>query len=87
MLCIDGLIAVFVLQLMGNVGGKGHLAELIEDFLKNSFIGKLDQTVSLFHYIHNGPLQYTVAKPDYRSRLCLFSRLYKGFPDIVFLSL
>ncbi len=32
-------------------------------------------TVSLFHYIHNGPLQYAVAKTDHRSRLCLFSRL------------
>ena len=60
-----------------------HLSHLL---YKNSFIRKLDQTVSILHDIHHLTGQKPTAKDDPRTGLRLFSGLYKCLPDIVFLS-
>ena len=45
---------------------------------------KLDQTVSLFYDINDFSGQDSVSKRYFCTRLCLFSRLYQCFPDIIF---
>lgn len=55
-LCLNGLITVFILKLMGNVGRQRHLTKLIQNLLKNTVIGKLDQTVSLIYNIQHRSL-------------------------------
>jgi len=52
-LCINCLITVLIFQFMCNIRRQRHFAKLIQDFLKDSFIMELDQTVSLVHHINN----------------------------------
>ena len=51
--CIDGLVALFILQFMGNIRRQRHLTQLIQYFFKNPLIGKLNETVSLFYNIQH----------------------------------
>lgn len=52
-----GLITVLILKFMCNVRRKWHLAQLIQYFFKNAFIGELYQSVTFIYYIHNGSCQ------------------------------
>ena len=84
MLRIDGLIPVLVLELMGNVRRQGHLAQLIQNFLKNTVVGEFDQTVALIHYVQHFSHEKTVAEGNLRARLCLFARFHQRLPHISF---
>ena len=46
-LCINGLVTVLVLQLVGDVRRKRHLSKLIQNLLKDSFIMELDHVNNL----------------------------------------
>ena len=42
MLCINGLVTVLVLQLMGDIGRQRHLAQLVQNLLKNTLVGETE---------------------------------------------
>lgn len=48
MLRINRLIAVFILQLMCNIRGQGHFAQLLQNIFKHTRIFKFDNTVAAF---------------------------------------
>ncbi len=50
---INCLIAVFILQLVGNVRRQGHLPQPVKDFLKNPLIGEADPAVAILHHIQH----------------------------------
>ena len=83
-LCVDGLIAVFVLQLMRDIRRKRHLPKLIQDLLKDSFILKPDLPIPVLDHFQHFSRQKAAAKEDFRARFCLFPRLYQRLPHIVF---
>ena len=84
MLRVDGLVAVLVLQLMGNIGRQRHLSQLIQDLLKDSLIGKLDQAVSFLHHVDDLPFQQPAAKGNPGAHSGFLSWFYQCFPDVVF---
>ena len=84
---VDGLVAVFVLQLMRDVGWQGHLAKLVQNLLEDTFILEADQAVSLVYHIDDFCLQQAAAEVDARAGSGFLSRLYQGLPDIVCLAL
>ncbi len=45
------LVSALILQLVGNIGRKGHLPQLVQDFLENPIIVKLDQPIPLLQGI------------------------------------
>lgn len=83
MLCIHGLVTILVLQLVGDVRRKRHLSKLIQNLFKNSFVFKMDQTVSFLYNLQNFPFQKTVSEADSCSGFHLLSWFYKCFPDII----
>ena len=87
MLGIHRLIPVLILQLVSDIRRQRHLPQLVQNFLENAFVGKLNQPVSLLHHIHDRPLQKTVTKGNHRPRLRLLPRFHQRFPDIMLLSL
>lgn len=80
---IDGLVAVFVPELVRDVGRQRHLPELIQNLLEDAFIAELDQTVPVLHDLQNLAGQEPVAEREDRAGTALFSRLHKGLPDVV----
>ena len=48
---IDRLIAVLILEFVCDIRRQGHLSQLVQDLLKDSFIGETDQAVALIHNI------------------------------------
>ena len=48
---IYSLITVFILQFVSDIRRQRHLSQLIQNFLKDTFIMELDQTVSFVYYI------------------------------------
>ena len=84
---IYGLITVLVFQFMGDIRRQRHLAQLIQDLLKDSLIVELDQSVSFVYYINDLTLQDSVSESDLCSRTSLFTRLDQTLPDIIFPSL
>ena len=85
-LCIYGLIAVFIFQLMRNIWRQRHLSQLIQNLFKNSVIMELNQTVSFFYYIHDFCRQKPVSEHKFCARFCFFPRFYECLPDIIFLA-
>ena len=83
MLCVYGLIAVFILQLVRDIRRKWHLSQLIQDFFKNPLIFESDQTVSFFYHPDHFRFQKPVSKNQTCSRFHLSSRLHQCFPDII----
>ena len=77
------IVSVFIFQLMSDIRRKRHLAQLVQNFFKNSVILKPDQPVSFIHHINNLSFQESVAKTDPCPRFRLSSRLNKSFPHII----
>ena len=53
---INRLIAVLILQTVGDVWRQRHLAELVENLLENTLVGELNQPVSFLYHINDGSL-------------------------------
>ena len=83
MLCINGLVTVLVLQLMSDIGRQGHLAQFVQNLLENALVGKLNQTISFLHDVHDFSYEKTFTERNLRADLCLFSRFHQRLPDIV----
>ena len=86
MLGINRLIAVLILQLMGDVGRKGHLAQLVQNLLENTLIMELDEPVSFFYHVQHGAGEKSVAELNHRARLAFLSGFHQGLPDIILLA-
>ena len=84
---IYGLITVLVFQFMGDIRRQRHLAQLIQDLLKDSLIVELDQSVTFIYHIQDLALQNPISESDLCSRAGLFARLDQTLPDIIFPSL
>ena len=66
-----------------NVRRQGHLAQLIQNFLKDPLVRKADQAVALFHDVHHFPGQKALAKGNPGSHAAFFPGFYQSFPDVV----
>jgi hypothetical protein len=80
---IHGLVAVLILQLVRNIRRQGHLAQLVQDFLKNPLVIELNHTVSVIHGIHHGSCQQALAEFDDSPRLCLLAWAHQCLPYII----
>ncbi len=80
--CIDCLIAFCVLQFLFDIGRQRHLAELIEDFFKDTVKGETDNSVSLLDNIDHFTGKKPVPKDDLCTGLSLFPGLYQSFPAV-----
>ena len=87
MLCIDRLITVLILQLMCDIRRQRHLAQLIQDLFKDSFISEFNHTVAVFDHIQHFTDQQTITKADLRTWFCLLTRFHQCLPHIIFISL
>ena len=45
--CVDGLIALFIVKPLGNVGREGSLTYFIQDLLEDTRIGKTNEFAAL----------------------------------------
>ena len=79
---IDRLIHVRILKLVGDVGRQRHLAEAVQDLLKDAVIVELHEAVSVLHDLQDLRGQGPVAEGDLRTGAKLLSGLYQGLPDI-----
>ena len=84
-LSVDRLIAVPVLQLVGDVGRKRHLSQLIQDLLEDPVVAELDKAVSFLRLSDDGPLQEPAAEAHHSAGAALLSRLHQGLPNVVLL--
>ena len=57
MLRINRLITIPILQLVRNIGRKGHLSEPVQDLFEYTRIRKADQPVSVFQHGQDFSLQ------------------------------
>ena len=80
---IDGLVTVLVLQLVCNIRRQWHLAQLVQDLLKNTRVMELNQAVPVIHSIHHGSCKQALTEFNDSSRLCLLSRAHQGLPYII----
>ena len=83
---INRLIAILILQLMGNIGWKRHLSQLIQDFFKDTIIGEFDHPVSILYNIYYFSYKKPVTEADLRTRFCFLARFHQCFPHIICIS-
>ena len=83
---VDCLVAVPVLQLMGDVRRQRHLAQLVQDLLKDSFEAELHKAVSFFRLPDDSSFQKSVPELDDCACTAFLPGLHQGFPDVVFFS-
>ena len=81
--CIYRLVAVLILELMGNVGRQRHLPQPVQHFLKNPLIFKADQAIAFFHRLQYLRFQETVTEHQSCTGSAFFSGLYQCLPDII----
>ena len=83
---IDGLVALVVLKLRGDVGRQRHVADLLE-YRVDAFplVGKADQAVAALHRLQHLAGHQPVAKGELDPRLCLFTGFDQRFPDVLLL--
>lgn len=86
LLGIDGLVALVVLELGGDIGRQGHIADLFEDGID---VGPLvvhpHEAVSPLDGGENLPDEQPAAKDEPRARPGLFPRLHHDLPDVLLL--
>ena len=80
--CINRLIAVLILQVMGDIRRQRHLAKAVKHFLENTLIMELHQPVSVLHDLENRCGQTSVAERHLRAGLQLFAGPHQRLPDI-----
>ena len=83
---IDGLVALVVLKLRGDVGRQRHVADLLEHRVDAfPLVGKADQAVAALHRLQHLAGHQSVAKGELDPRLCLFTGFDQRFPDVLLL--
>ena len=83
---IDGLVALVVLKLRGDVGRQRHVADLLEHRVDAfPLVGKADQAVAALHRLQHLAGHQPVAKGELDPRLCLFTGFDQRFPDVLLL--
>ena len=83
---IDGLIALVVLELRGDVGRQRHVADLLEHRVDAfPLVGKADQAVAALHRLQHLAGHQPIAKGELDPRLCLFTGFDQRFPDVLLL--
>ena len=80
--CVHGLIAVSVLQLVGDVGRQGHLAQPVQHLLEDALELKSHQAVAALRDLQDLRLEAPVAKDGPGARPQLFARPHQALPDI-----
>ena len=79
-LCIDGIVACFFLQLMMDVWWDRHLAEAVEHLLPDTLELEADDTVSVIDGVDDLALQQALAELDARTVPKLLARLDETLP-------
>ena len=83
---IDGLVALVVLKLRGDVGRQRHVADLLEHRVDAfPLVGKADQAVAALHRLQHLAGHQPIAKGELDPRLCLFTGFDQRFPDVLLL--
>jgi hypothetical protein len=72
---------------MGDIGGKGHLAQGVQHFLKDPLVFKFHQTAALLDCLQNLGSETTVPEDQPGPRTALLPRLHQSFPHIPLLAL
>ena len=81
---VDGLIALAVLELLLDVGGQGHLAQLLQHLQKNALIVEAHQPVATGRLrLHRGGEAAPVPKDHLGPGLQLPPRAYQTLPQAV----
>ncbi len=81
---INSLITFLIRKLMRDIRRKRHLPEPVQNLLKDPFILKLYETVSLVNHADDLSSEQSIAKADNRPFPRLFAGLHERFPHIVF---
>ena len=82
-LCIYGLIPVFIFKLMCDIRRQRHFSEFIKYFLKYTLKLKFYMPVTCLIYIDYFRLQKPLSKVQSISYPAFFTRFYKTFPNSV----
>ena len=80
MLCVNGLIAVFVLKLMRDLRRQRHLPQLIEKLFKNALRLKMYEPVAVLYTLRYLTLKKSFSENDYRPRTGFFARAHQTLP-------
>ena len=81
---IDGLVALVVLKLRGDVGRQWHVADLLEHRVDAfPLVGKADQAIAALHRLQYLAGHQPVAKGELDPRLCLFAGFDQRFPNVL----
>ena len=78
---VDRLIAVLVGQLLVDIRGQRHLAQLVQQLFEHALIGEAHHAAAGFlHVFHDGAMQQPIAEAAHRTRLQPTARTHQRFP-------
>ena len=80
---VHRLIAAAVLQFFVDVGGQGHLTQLIQDLLKDALVDKLDNAPAKVGAAFYNRSEHAVAKADHATGFQPSSGAHQSFPVVL----
>ncbi len=82
MLCIDRLVAVPVLELVGDIGRQGHLPQPVQHLFEDSFVVESYQPIALLHGVQDFSLQQAVPEGQPGAGAAFLAGPHQRLPDI-----
>ena len=79
---VDRLVHLGIFQLMGDIGGQGHLAQPVQDFFKDPFVLETDQAVAVLNDLQDLGGQQAVPEGHPGAGAEFLAGPYQGLPYI-----
>ena len=82
LVAVNGLVTLAVLKLLGDVGGKRHLSDLVKRREEVFVAVKVDYPVAVVLYFDHRCRQKSFAEGEFCAFLCLSAGLAEGLPTV-----